>query len=243
MATLIIINKDFCLTPALINVERSAYDKIKFTHDITYIAPLSEVWFEYSLDFGITFVVLKYYPSGTFSYVTPVEVDAMGLSSIGIGVDVLFRLRTFTKGCGTKVSTTLTLSWPDVVYPNDRYVLPKPNITCEGRGDSPTNFDVWCQGNILIRMSDILGVNYGFIRFYSNMTLPNPFGFQYQFGGAIPLLTPIPVTTYFEFLYADIGDNSSNYPWGNPGVYPGKDTYMQYSPDGTTWFNIIVSTL
>jgi hypothetical protein len=90
MATLIIINKDFCLTPALINVERSAYDKIKFTHDITSIAPLAEVWFEYSLDFGITFVVLKYYPSGTFSYVTPVVVVAMGLSSIGIVVDVLF---------------------------------------------------------------------------------------------------------------------------------------------------------
>lgn len=242
MATLKIINRDICKVPVLISVERSAYNKVKFIHDVNSIMPLSDVWFEYSLDGGITFTILKYYPINTFTNTIPKEVDASSLISIGVGVNVIFRLRTYTKECDNKISNIISISWPSTVNPGTRYVLPKPFISCEGRGDSPTNFDVWCQGNILIRMSDILGVNYGFIRFYSNMILPNPFGFQYQFGGAIPLLVSIPVTTYFEFLYADIGNNSSNYPWGQPGLYPGLNTYMQYSSDGINWFNITVST-
>jgi hypothetical protein len=242
MAQLKIINRDICRVPILISVERSAYNKIKFVHDITSITITSTVYFEYSLDNGVTFVVLKTFLPNTL-LITPNEVDAGSLTVLANDTAILFRLRSFNNNCGNRASNNIIIEWQYAVIPDSIYQLPEPFITCQGYGDSPTNFDVYCQGIVDFSLSSILGISYGFIRFVSPMSSPNPFGFQYIGGGAIPLNVPISVNTTIELIYADIGDNSSNYPWGNgPNPYPHINTNMQYSPNGVDWFTIIVNT-
>ena len=241
MAQLKIINRDICKIPILISVYRSAYNKVKFTHDLTSIIITSQVYLEYSLDGGLTFIVLKTYLPNSL-LITPNEVDAGILVNLPLDTSILFRLRTFDKNCGNKTSNGIYIEWINAIIPNSSYILPEPDITCQGHGDSPTNFNVYCQGVLLFYMSDILGINYGYIRFSSPMINTSPFGFQFVGGGAININDVISVNTPMELLYADAGNNSSNYPWGGPGVYPHLDTYMQYSPDGITWFNITVMT-
>lgn len=152
---------------------------------------------------------------------------------------ILFRIRSYSKRCDSKFSTSVSLTWGTAIKPEDIFRLPKPNIRCDdGSGQGPTGFNIWCDGSVDFRFMDVLNISYGFIRFVSHPPPPNPIGFTYTTGGVVPLNTAVPVSTFVTLVYAD--DCSGTYYCTPP--YPTLLMSIQYSGNGIDWININVYT-
>ncbi|WP_394666754.1 hypothetical protein [uncultured Chryseobacterium sp.] len=107
-------------------------------------------------------------------------------------------------------------------------------ISCEGRGDGPTNWDVYCFGreDFSLSNTDLLNIVNGFIRMRTDGGTPE-IGLSKSGSGALVLDQVFPVTTLLTVSYGAVGYGtypSNGYPSNViPAVYR-----FEYSANGTT---------
>lgn len=104
--------------------------------------------------------------------------------------------------------------------------------TCDYNGSSPTNYDVYCEGEQDFKFSTILNTNIGFVRMTTNGGTPE-LGISKLNGGSLNLLEVMPVDIDLTASLSASGINAPGaYPYGYPSQ-PVPASYMfQYSLNG-----------
>lgn len=143
-----------------------------------------------------------------------------------------FKIERF---CGTEsngIIATVKLNMIDVnIAVGGKYPLYIPQ-NCTNTGDSPTNYDVYCQGTLDFQFSQILNTSVGFVKMTTDGGTSD-LGISKQNGGALILFESLPVLTAITASLSAQGINSpSAYPFGYPSQ-PVAATYVfQYSLNG-----------
>ncbi|RZJ47297.1 MAG: hypothetical protein EOO19_09530 [Chryseobacterium sp.] len=109
-------------------------------------------------------------------------------------------------------------------------------ISCEGRGDGPTNYDVWCTGTEDFSLSDsnLTNISAGFIRLVTDAGT-SEIGLSKSGGGALLINEVLPINSIITVSYAATGQNPpSAYPTGYPANVSSAVYRFEYSGNGTT---------
>lgn len=143
-----------------------------------------------------------------------------------------FKIERFCGLQSNNIIASVKLNMLDAqVSIGERYQFYIPQ-TCQNNGNSPTNYDVWCQGSEDFSFATLLNASTGYIR----MTLDggtSELGLSKQNGGALVLMESLSVQTPITASLSASGINSpSAYPWGYPSQPVPASYVFQYSLNG-----------
>lgn len=103
---------------------------------------------------------------------------------------------------------------------------------CENNGSSPTNYDVYCTGELNFTMSNVLNTSIGYIRMTTNGGT-SEIGVSKQGGGSLVLMQVIDVNSNLTATLSAQGINSpSAFPFGYPSQPVAAYYIFQYSLNG-----------
>lgn len=143
-----------------------------------------------------------------------------------------FKIERFCGAQSNNIISTVKLNMIDArLAINPRYNLPIPQ-TCDSSGVNPTNYDVYCAGEVNTSFASILNTSVGFVR----MTFDggtSELGLSKQGGGSLNLLEILPVSQGITATLSAMGINSPGaFPYGYPSQPVPANYRFQYSLDG-----------
>lgn len=144
-----------------------------------------------------------------------------------------FNIERFCGNDSNNIIATVKLNMIDVkIEIGEKYDIFVTQTCNKVNGDSPTNYDVYCEGQQDFTMASKLNISNGFFRMTTNGGT-NELGLSKQNGGALVLMQVLPVSQGLTATLSAAGINSpSAYPWGYPSQ-PVEAYYMfQYSLNG-----------
>lgn len=114
-------------------------------------------------------------------------------------------------------------------------------ISCYGRGDGPTNWDVYCSGieDFSLSNGDLINLTSGFIRLKTSGGTSD-IGLSKSGGGTLSINQVLPITTVLTASYGATGYGP--YPYAYPANVTNALYRFEYSANGTTnWMEFDLS--